>query len=189
VRTVGDTARGAATIRRFAIRDEASLRQLEQAAPAKTNLPRGGAGVSGDDPAPPVRFDKLTANFTRNGGKLEVRDGVVANSAFGLTTKGFIDFSHDKVDLNGVFVPAYQLNNAINGIPLIGGLFGGKDEGVFAINYRVTGAASAPTLNINPLSGMTPGILRKMFGAIDGTSPSAPSAESPESSYAPTPNR
>ena len=133
-----------------------------------------------------MRFDKLTANFTRNGGKLEVRDGVVANSAFGLTTKGFIDFSHDKVDLNGVFVPLYQFNNALGGIPLLGQfLTGGTNEGVFAINYRVTGAASGPTLNVNPLSGMTPGFLRKMFGAIDGTTPT-PSTESPESSYAPT---
>jgi hypothetical protein len=186
VRTVGDTARGAATIRKFAIRDEPSLRQLEQAAPAKTNLPRGGGGGSGDDPSPPVRFDKLTANFTRNGGKLEVRDGIIANSAFGLTTQGFIDFSHDKVDLNGVFVPLYQFNNALGGIPLLGQLLtGGTNEGVFAINYRVTGAASGPTLNVNPLSGMTPGFLRKMFGAIDGTTPT-PSADSPESSYAPT---
>jgi hypothetical protein len=185
VRQVGDTARGVATIRKFAIRDEASLKQLQQAAPARTNLPRGGGAPGGGEASPPVRFDKLTANFTRTGGKLEVRDGVVANASFGLTTQGFIDFSHDKVDLNGVFVPLYQFNNALGGIPLLGQLLtGGQNEGVFAINYRVTGAASSPSLNINPLSGMTPGFLRKMFGAIDGTTPS-PSADSPASSYAP----
>jgi hypothetical protein len=186
VRQVGDTARGVATIRKFAIRDEASLKQLEQAAPARSNLARGGAGGASSDPSPPVRFDKLTASFTRTGGKLEVRDGVVANVSFGLTTQGFIDFSHDKVDLNGVFVPLYQFNNALGGIPLLGQLLtGGTNEGVFAINYRVTGAASSPSLNVNPLSGMTPGFLRKMFGAIDGTTPSS-STEPPATSYAPS---
>ena len=186
VRQVGDTARGAATIKKFAIKDEASLKQLEQAAPARTNLPRGGGGGGGSDVAPPVRFDKLTANFTRNAGRLEVRDGVIANVSFGLTTQGFIDFSHDKVDLNGVFVPLYQFNNALGGIPLLGQLLtGGQNEGVFAINYRVTGAASSPSLNVNPLSGMTPGFLRKMFGAIDGTTP-PPSADTPATSYAPS---
>ena len=66
---------------------------------------------------------------------------------------------------------------------------GGQNEGVFAINYRVTGQASNPSLNFNPLSGLTPGILRKMFGAIDGTTPS-PSEDAPDlpaSSYAPSP--
>ena len=190
VRQVGDTARGVATIRKFAIRDEASLKQLEQAAPPRSNLPRGGNLFGGGDGSPPVRFDKLTASFTRNGGKLEVRDGVVANVSFGLTTQGFIDFSHDKVDLNGVFVPLYQFNNALGGIPLLGQLLtGGQNEGVFAINYRVTGAASSPSLNVNPLSGMTPGFLRKMFGAIDGTTPPTPD-DLPASSYAPAaPNR
>ena len=187
VKTSGDTAKGVATIKHFAIRDEAALRQLEQAAPPRINQPRGGAPTFTE--SPPVRFDKLTANFTRTGGKLDVKDGTVSNAAYALKTEGFIDFAHDQVDLHGVFVPLSQFNNALGGIPLLGQLLtGGSNEGVFAINYRVSGAASGPTLNVNPLSGMTPGILRKMFGAIDGTTPT-PSGEAPES-YAPiTPSR
>ena len=146
VRQSGDTARGQATVRRFAIRDEPSLQKLEQAAPQRTsNLPRGGNSLSGADPSPPMQFDKLTANFTRNGGKLDVRDGVVANASFGLTTQGFIDFTNDKLDLNGVYVPLYQFNNALGGIPLLGQLLtGGRNEGVFAINYRVIGRGEQP---------------------------------------------
>lgn len=188
VRESGDGARGSATIRRFSIRDEPSLRQLQQAAPARQAAARGSNSVFGADSAPPVSFDKLTANFTRVGGRLDVRDGVVASASFGLTTQGYIDFAKDKVDLNGVFVPLQQFNNALGGIPLLGTLLnGGPNEGMFAINYRVTGQASNPSLNYNPLSGMTPGILRKIFGAIDGTTPT-PSQEdpsSPASSYAP----
>ena len=186
VHNASDGARGSATIKRFAIRDEASLKQLEQAAPPPPASSRGAPMISGDA-SPPVRFDKLTANFARAGGKLEIRDGVVASAAFGLTTQGFIDFGKDKVDLNGVYVPLYQFNNALGQIPVLGLLLaGGQNEGVFAINYRVTGPASHPTLNVNPLSGMTPGFLRKMFGAIDGTTPST-QWDSPASSYAPNP--
>ena len=189
VRESSDGARGTATIRRFSIRDEPSLRRLQQAAPARQNTTRGSNSVVGSDPSPPVSFDKLTANFTRVGGRLDVRDGVVASASYGLTTQGFIDFAKDKVDLNGVFVPLQQFNNALGGIPLLGTLLtGGQNEGVFAINYRVTGQASDPSLNFNPLSGMTPGILRKIFGAIDGTtpSPSQDAPDSPANSYAPT---
>jgi hypothetical protein len=189
VRENSEGARGTATIRRFAIRDEPSLSQLQQAAPARQNTARGSNSVIGADPSPPVSFDKLSANFTRVGGRLDVRNGVVASASFGLTTQGFIDFAKDKVDFNGVFVPLQQFNNALGGIPLLGTLLtGGQNEGVFAINYRVTGPASNPSLNFNPLSGMTPGILRKMFGAIDGTtpSPSQDAPDSPATSYAPT---
>jgi hypothetical protein len=40
---------------------------------------------------------------------------------------------------------------------------------MFAVNYRISGPASAPTLSVNVLSAVTPGFLRKIFGAIDGT--------------------
>lgn len=185
VRQTGDIARGSATVKHFTIRDEPSLRQLEQSAPPPQTTSRGQNPLFGADPSPPIRFDRLTANFTRVGGKLDVRDGVVSNASFGLTTQGFIDFVKDKVDLSGVYVPLYQFNNAFGKIPVLGALLtGGQNEGIFAINYRVTGPASKPTLNVNPLSGMTPGFLRKIFGAIDGTAPAAdPDAPA---AYAPT---
>jgi hypothetical protein len=102
--------------------------------------------------------------------------------------QGYIDIGKDKLDLNGVYVPFYQFNHAIGGIPLLGPvLTGGENEGVFGVNYRVSGSASQPTLTVNPLSPFAPGFLRKMFGAIDGTTSEAPDAPD---SYAPTsPNR
>ena len=58
-------------------------------------------------------------------------------------------------------------------------LGGGNHEGVFGVNYRIVGPASGPTLTVNPLSAMTPGILRKVFGALNGTTPLAdPPAQS-----------
>jgi hypothetical protein len=186
VRQSGDAARGVATIRKFSIRDEPSLKQLEQAAPPRQSLSRGGNPLFGADPSPPMQFEKLTANFTRNGSKLEVRDGLVVSGSFGLKTEGYIDFGADKLDLSGVFVPLSQFNNALGGIPLLGQLLtGGTNEGVFAVNYRVSGSASSPTLTYNPLSAMTPGILRKMFGAIDGTTPAPSQDDGAASSYAP----
>jgi hypothetical protein len=42
---------------------------------------------------------------------------------------------------------------------------------MFAINYRLAGPSNAASLTVNPFSAMTPGFLRKIFGAIDGTTP------------------
>jgi hypothetical protein len=44
---------------------------------------------------------------------------------------------------------------------ILGG--GNKNEGLFAIDFKVSGQASAPTLTVNPLTAVAPGILRKLF--------------------------
>jgi hypothetical protein len=86
----------------------------------------------------------------------------------GATVEGSIDFAHDKVALSGTFVPIYGLNNLFSQIPVVGLLLGGgAHEGLFALNYRINGSASAPVLTFNPLSALAPGFLRKIFGAID----------------------
>jgi hypothetical protein len=55
-------------------------------------------------------------------------------------------------------------------IPLVGVLLsGGQNDGVFGVSYRVHGPMSGPTLTVNPLSAIAPGILRRILGAIDGT--------------------
>ena len=101
-----------------------------------------------------------------------MREALIFNRSVGLTTEGYLDFAHDHVDLNGTYVPAYQVNSLVTHIPVFGPLLGGgRHEGLFGVNYRIVGPASGPTLYVNPLSAMTPGFLRKVFGAVDGTTP------------------
>ncbi len=51
---------------------------------------------------------------------------------------------------------------------MIGGLFSAeKGGGVFAMNYSLSGPIDNPTVVANPLSVLTPGILRGMFGLFD----------------------
>jgi hypothetical protein len=75
-------------------------------------------------------------------------------------------------------VPAYGLNNAFAQVPLFGPLLGGGQyEGLFAVNFRLTGQASAPALTVNPLSAVAPGFLRKLFGV--GGAADAPTGSVP----------
>ena len=67
-------------------------------------------------------------------------------------------------------MPAYTVNTMLTKIPLVGVLLsGGENDGVFGLSYRVHGTMSSPALTVNPLSAIAPGILRRMLGAIDGT--------------------
>ena len=181
LRSRGDVSAGEATLDNFVLRDEPALRQLVSA---------GRAHVSADgavtvDPSR-VRFDKMTASFERSPGKLAIQDGVIYNPSMGLTAQGVIDFDHSRIDVSGSFVPAYTVNTMLTKIPLVGVLLsGGENDGVFGVSYRVHGAMSSPTLTVNPLSAIAPGILRRILGAIDGTTSRGDFAEPAETGDAP----
>lgn len=119
-----------------------------------------------------VQFARLSASFSRTPGKLTVSDGVLYGPQIGLKLDGTIDYQRDRTNLTGTFVPAYGLNNLFSQIPLFGPILGGgTNEGLFAVNFRITGPASAPVLTINPLSAIAPGMFRKIFGVTDTMMP------------------
>jgi hypothetical protein len=180
IRDEPDGGHGHATLTNFVLRNETALRRMASAVGTRQNDGRGETTqVTGE--ADNVRFDKMTADFVRSGGRIDVSQALVYNATEGITLQGALDFARDKVDLSGTFVPAYGVNSLVTGIPLVGTLLGGgANEGIFAVNFRVSGAASAPTLTFNPLSGVTPGILRKIFGAFDGTNSGPAPAFPPE---------
>lgn len=159
-------ADGAINIRDFYVKGEPTMRQL---------MAQGGAaraddrGVMRFDPDS-VRVGRLQSNFTWSGGRLGVREGVMSGPEIGLTFDGYIDFPRDRLDLSGAYVPAYALNSLLSNIPVVGLVItGGQHEGIFALNYRVTGSLSSPVVNVNPLSAIAPGLMRKIMGVLDGT--------------------
>ncbi len=162
-----ETLTGALEIKDFMLRDEPAMRRLV-AAGAEQIAP-------GQDPSRLTRIDTdavpfktLEVRFQRSGSHLELRDGIINGNEIGLTVSGSLDFGHDQVALNGTFVPAYELNNLFSKIPVFGIILGGgTNEGLFAVDYHISGSATNPKLNINALTAIAPGILRKIFGSLD----------------------
>jgi hypothetical protein len=121
-----------------------------------------------------LRGDGIT--FSRFTGEVTVDDGRVTTDliraygpALGLTAKGEVDVHRDRADLQGTIVPAYSVNSVLGKIPVLGQIFvGGEGEGVFAVTYSIRGPVSDPTILVNPLSVLTPGFLRGVFGLLDG---------------------
>ena len=67
------------------------------------------------------------------------------------------------------------MNSALGGIPIFGDLFVSREgEGVFAMTYAVRGSLESARVSVNPLSGILPGVLRRIF-------------ESPETEIVPVP--
>ncbi|MEH3144848.1 MAG: DUF3971 domain-containing protein [Methylobacterium frigidaeris] len=162
---------GAVQIRTFTLRNEPALNRImaQGDAPDERTGPGGRGGPEND-----VGFDRFLANFTRAGTRIDFSDAAISGPAMGFTLGGWLDTARDRADVAGTFVPLYGLNNVVAQVPLFGPLLGGgHNEGLFAINFRVAGALSAPSISVNPLSAIAPGFLRKLFGAgePDGRAP------------------
>jgi Protein of unknown function len=140
---------GLMNVMNFTVKGEAALERVAAGAPGAQS------GVS---------FTRLRAEFTRNSGQLTVREGVVKGPAVGATIEGSIDYVGNQVRMSGTFVPMYGLNNMFGQIPVLG-LFlgGGSNEGLIGMTYEVVGSPNQPTLRVNPISMMAPGVLRKIF--------------------------
>ncbi len=122
-------------------------------------------GAPGDAPrADSATFTKMRLDFSRVGTATTIKDAVIFGPQIGLTFNGLIDSGRDRVSLSGTFVPAYGLNNAFAQIPVLGNILGGgRNEGLLAVTFGVSGRASQPQISVNPLSAVAPGIFRKIF--------------------------
>jgi Protein of unknown function/AsmA-like C-terminal region len=141
---------GLLNVRDFIVKGEASLDKL-----VAGGTPGSAGGIS---------FSRLRAEFSRQNGQLTIREGVLKGPSMGGTIEGSIDYAGNQVRMSGTFIPVYGLNNLLGQIPIAGWfLSNGSDEGVFGLTYEVVGTPDKPTLRINPVSMIFPGISRKIM--------------------------
>lgn len=164
---------GVVQIRDFTLRNEPALSSImaQGPDPAEAQPPvRGRKGaVAPPATAASVSFDRMRANFVRTGTRVDFSDAAISNAALGFTLSGYLDTGKERTDINGTFVPLYGLNNVAAQLPIVGPLLGGgNNEGLFAVNFRVSGRLSSPDVTVNPLSAIAPGFLRKLFSAGGG---------------------
>lgn len=163
---------GELLLRDFVVRDEPALKRVigEQTNLAMAGDAPGGVATPRIN-ANEAAFTKLRAEFSRSSSRLDVSDMVIWGQQVGFTLQGNVDYGRDRVDIAGTFVPGYAFNNAFAQVPVVGALLGGGSQygGLFAVNFRMSGAASAPTMTINPLSAIAPGILRRFVDPLGGS--------------------
>ena len=171
---------GQITIDDFGLRDEPALRRIvaqSQQGPGGQQDDRGPAPVSRQD-ADQVLFTRLTTSFRRAGTRMDYTDAVIYGTQVGFNLSGWVDTARDRLDVNGTFVPAYLVNNAFSQLPVVGLILGGgRTEGLIAVDFRVAGALSGPTVTVNPLTVVAPGILRKLFGWMMPEGQAEPAAD------------
>ena len=113
-------------------------------------------------------FSDVRGEFVFNGSRLTLERFLAFGEAIGVTANGWVDIDRDWLELQGTVAPAYALNSIIGNVPIVGKLLGGGSQGLFAANYRLSGASADPQVSVNPLSALAPGILRQLFSPIVG---------------------
>jgi hypothetical protein len=115
-----------------------------------------------------LRFRKVWVPFTYRDDRLTLTDAIAVSPALAIKLNGTVNEATDRVDLVGVLSPAYVLTGALNEVPVIGQILGGRGEGILAMTFRVRGDMRDPRFTVNPLSVLAPGFLRSIFTQPSG---------------------
>jgi hypothetical protein len=111
-----------------------------------------------------ILLGKVEMAFNVRGKTVTIHEGRVTGGALGGTFEGMLDRKQERIDLTGTMVPAYAVNSMLGSVPIIGDiLVSKKGEGVFGFTYAMKGNLNEPSLAVNPLSVLTPGIFRRIF--------------------------
>lgn len=159
----GYTLKGTLEASDFSVADSAAFSELlkeEEFQKAQEELEENG-----------LSFSTFDGEFEQYDEIFRISDGTAKGPTLGVTLDGYVDQKYDEISLNGTIIPAYGLNSFLSNVPLLGTIItGGKDEGIFSATYEMRGTIDEPEVSINPLMALAPGIFRKIFGAIGGSS-------------------
>ncbi|HEY4249640.1 MAG TPA: AsmA-like C-terminal region-containing protein [Roseomonas sp.] len=156
----GALLRGQAEMSDFAVRDAPAFGKLMQAMTVY--------GLFEAASGPGLGFSRMVAPFVLAPDALVLDDARAFSASLGLTARGRLDRRQQSIDMQGTIVPAYVFNTLLGNIPLLGRLFSPeRGGGLFAVTYRMRGPLADPAVSVNPLSALTPGFLRGIFGIGD----------------------
>lgn len=126
-------------------------------------------------------FTRLESDFEwrigENGDIYTISNGRTAGASVGLTFDGYVDTAMDTIDMKGTAAPLTGINNLVSNIPIIGDIVTGGGGALLAATYSVGGSTADPKISVNPLSVLTPGILRKML--FEGSAPTPETNKQP----------
>ena len=118
-----------------------------------------------------LAIDAINLPFRWIAGTVNIDDGEVISGALGLLFSGRVQPAAERIDLSGTIVPIFGLNQMLASIPVVGDILT-AGEGLIAFTFAVAGNTDDPEVSVNPLAGLTPGVLRRLFfqgsGRVDG---------------------
>ncbi|MEM9781702.1 MAG: AsmA-like C-terminal domain-containing protein [Pseudomonadota bacterium] len=111
-------------------------------------------------------FDQVEIPFRYRDGTIAIDNAIAVGSKLAVRLSGSISQASQALDMRGVASPAYAVSGFLDSIPVLGRILTGRrGEGILGLTFSVTGSLDDPTIRVNPLSILVPGILRDLFSA------------------------
>jgi len=103
-----------------------------------------------------IAFDEVDAQFRLTPQQVILTQSSAVGPGLGISLDGIYTLASKQMDFQGVVSPLYIIN-------AIGSIFTRRGEGLIGFNFNIGGTADAPSLSVNPLSALTPGMFRDIF--------------------------
>ena len=114
-----------------------------------------------------LSFDSLSTTLTLDDSQWKFDNLSTFGASLSVTFDGVIDLKRDTIVGSGTVSPTSVLNEIIGKIPVVNVMLtGAKGGGLIASNYTVEGSLSEPEVSSNPISLLSPGVLRNIFKEI-----------------------
>ena len=160
------TFRGRITTTDFDLLNEPRLAQLLQRPRPSPDLNNGDAVIQSlrNIKTDQARVDQLQANIEKGPGFLNISKGRLWGGDAGAAFDGVVYDRNNRMNIKGTFLPGRGLNQLASKIPILGLSFGkGKVNGLLGITFQLYGRFDNPSLRVNPLSLIVPGMFRQIF--------------------------
>ncbi|HWD59245.1 MAG TPA: DUF3971 domain-containing protein [Stellaceae bacterium] len=124
-------------------------------------------GIAGMMSGSGIPFTALRGDVSFLHGTIALSRVIASGGAIGVNAKGTVNPGEDRINVDGTLAPAYALNSVLGNFPVLGSLLmGGEGQGLIAFRFHLGGSNDNPTVTVNPLSALTPGLLRHLFDAF-----------------------
>ncbi len=108
--------------------------------------------------------DQLAARIEKGRNYMRISKGRLTGGDASAAFDGLVYDRNGRMNIKGTFLPGRSLNKLVSNIPLLGLAFGkGKVNGLLGITFQLRGAYSNPSIRVNPLSVIAPGVFRQLF--------------------------
>ena len=105
---------------------------------------------------PGILLTEVDSKFRSTEEEIIVESASAFGPSIGLSLDGYYNRKAESLDMQGVLSPIYFING-------IGSALTRKGDGLFGFSFNLDGKKGQPSLEVNPLSILTPGIFRDVF--------------------------
>ena len=115
-----------------------------------------------------IRFGYGELNYLETDEIFDEIEAFAVSDSLGLIMEGKIDRKIDTLDLKGEISPMHLVNAIVQKLPILGPIIvGNEGEGLFSIDFKMTGSTDDPEVESNPLTIIKPRIIERAIEALE----------------------